>query len=56
MGMKTDIESIVKQALTALKKTAVIPNDLDLQINIERPKDRAHGDFTTNIALALARA
>lgn len=54
--MKTDIESLVKQALAALKKSAIIPNDLEVQLNIERPKDTTHGDFTTNVAMVLAKA
>ncbi len=54
--MKTDIESLVNKALSALKKAAIIPNDLDVQINIERPKDTTHGDFTTNVAMVLAKA
>ena len=54
--MKTDIESLVNQALMALKKAAIIPNDLEVQPTIERPKDTSHGDFTTNVAMVLAKA
>lgn len=49
--MKQQIEALLRQALTQLAIGCPIP-----AITIERPKDSAHGDFSTNIALILAKA
>src|SRR5512142_745219 len=33
-----------------------VPVDAPVPVAIERPRDRAHGDYATNAALALAKA
>ena len=47
-NLKQEISTAVVQA--ALAETADIP-----EIVLEKPKDKAHGDFATNIAMQLAR-
>ena len=54
--MKRDVKNLVEQSLSTLKKAALIPVDLEIEINIERPKDATHGDYTSNLAMILAKA
>ncbi|NSL19063.1 arginine--tRNA ligase [Tatlockia micdadei] len=53
--MKQTVEQLLEQALDALKKSSTIPQDLDVEIKVERAKDKSHGDFATNLALLLAK-
>ncbi|KTC98879.1 arginine--tRNA ligase [Legionella erythra] len=53
--MKETVENWLASAIAALKKSAVIPADVDVEIKIERTKDAAHGDFATNLAMMLAK-
>ena len=54
--MKINLTNLLEQALSALKKIAIIPEDLEIQVSIERPKDTTHGDYTSNVAMVLAKA
>lgn len=53
--MKSAIEQILAQALDTLKKASSLPADLEVEIKLERAKDKTHGDFATNLALMLAK-
>lgn len=53
--MKSAVEQILTQALDTLKKTSSLPSDLEIEIKLERAKDKTHGDFATNLALMLAK-
>ncbi|WP_347252444.1 arginine--tRNA ligase [Legionella sp.] len=53
--MKQTVEQLLEQALEVLKKSSVVPHDLDTDIKVERAKDKSHGDFATNLALMLAK-
>ncbi|MFW2572538.1 hypothetical protein, partial [Legionella sp. 29fVS95] len=39
------------QALTTLKESTVIPQDVEVDIKVERAKESSHGDFATNLAM-----
>ncbi|HEX4869239.1 MAG TPA: arginine--tRNA ligase [Moraxellaceae bacterium] len=54
--MKTQLESLLAQALATLKSQGVLPADCQPAIQLERTRDRAHGDWATNVALATAKA
>lgn len=54
--MKTQLESLLATALDALKTQGLIPADFQPAIQLERTKDRAHGDWATNLALMSAKA
>ncbi len=54
--MKTQLETLLGQALAALKTQGLLPADFQPVIGLERTKDRAHGDWATNLALASAKA
>ncbi|MHC9084078.1 arginine--tRNA ligase [Luteimonas sp. RIT-PG2_3] len=46
----------VEQAIAALRHQGTLPADLALpDFVVERPKDRSHGDFSTNAAMLLAK-
>jgi arginyl-tRNA synthetase len=53
--MKLIVEQLLEQALDTLKNQAAIPDDLVLEIKIDRAKDAKHGDFASNIAMILAK-
>ena len=53
--MKSTVEELLSQALSALKQSGVIPHDVVVDIKVERTKDAEHGDYATNIALSLAK-
>src|SRR5690242_7916196 len=47
-----------KERLASLVRDAVhkaFPEAADLAVDLERPKNPAHGDFATNVALQLAK-
>lgn len=50
------IESLVGQAIARLRDQGTLPADLATPaFVVERPKDRSHGDFSTNAAMLLAK-
>ncbi|MEI7838930.1 MAG: arginine--tRNA ligase [Methylococcaceae bacterium] len=53
--MKKQLETLISQAVAALKAQEILPADLNPTVHIERTRDTAHGDFATNIALMLAK-
>ncbi len=53
--MKEIIVSLLEGALDTLKQQGVLPADLAPPIKIDPTRDKAHGDYATNIALMLAK-
>lgn len=55
--MKEHIASLILSSLEQLKADLNLPADLDLRekIRVDRTKDKAHGDFASNIAMMLAK-
>ena len=53
--MKSRIEQLLQAALETLKANDVLAADTDVSINVERARDKQHGDFATNLALALSK-
>ena len=53
--MKHEIKTLLTQAISSLKSSEVLPEDLETNIQITRTKDKSHGDFACNIALMLAK-
>jgi arginyl-tRNA synthetase len=53
--MKEDITRLIEQALDALTAQGVLPADARPQVQIDRTRDKSHGDLASNIALALAK-
>ena len=54
--MKTQLRALIEQGLSALRNAGSLPADLPSpDFSVERPKERAHGDFSTNAAMLLAK-
>ncbi len=53
--MKEHLKQLVSRALDQLKEEGVLAPDLEVEVMIERTRDRSHGDFACNNALALAK-
>jgi arginyl-tRNA synthetase len=55
--VKTQLRALIEQGLSALRAAGTLPADLaSPDFSVERPKERAHGDFSTNAAMLLAKA
>jgi len=55
--VKAQLRALIDQGLIALRQAGTLPADLPPpEFVIERPKERAHGDFSTNAAMLLAKA
>ena len=52
--MKELIVNLLQDVVLALKDSGVLPVDTDVVVRVDRPKDKKHGDFATNLALVLA--
>ncbi|MCG9695466.1 arginine--tRNA ligase [Shewanella sp. Isolate11] len=53
--MKSHIQSLLEQAIITLKQQDVIPADFAARIQVDRTKDKTHGDFATNLAMMLTK-
>ncbi|KZX56088.1 arginine--tRNA ligase [Halioglobus sp. HI00S01] len=54
--MKEKISQLIEQALAVLVEQQQLPADTTPRIQIDRTKDKSHGDLASNIALTLAKA
>src|SRR5262245_19627729 len=56
MDAFADVEGRIRAALEVLKRDGVLPADLDVAgTEVETPRDPAHGDLASNVAMALAK-
>ncbi|AMD01988.1 Arginine--tRNA ligase [Halomonas chromatireducens] len=53
--MKETIISLLETALDNLKQQGVLPADAAPTIKVDPTRDKAHGDYATNLALMLAK-
>ncbi|WP_445156728.1 arginine--tRNA ligase [Halomonas sp. E14] len=53
--MKETIISLLERALETLKQQGTLPADLAPVIKVDPTKDKAHGDYASNLALMLAK-
>jgi len=53
--MKEQLEQLLAEAIGQLKEQGIIPADHPVKIQLDRPRDKSHGDFATNLALMLAK-
>ena len=54
--MKAQLRALLEQAIAALQANGTLPAGIALpDFTVERPKDRSHGDLSTNAAMLLAR-
>ena len=55
--MRSLLQSLVAHALTRLHEDGVLPDALGPdEVHIERTRDKAHGDFASNVAMTLGKA
>ena len=53
--MKTQLEKLLTDAVATLQADGTLPAGLTPEVMIERTRDRAHGDYASNLALLLAK-
>ncbi|MDX9739611.1 MAG: arginine--tRNA ligase [Gammaproteobacteria bacterium] len=53
--MKKLLSELVTRALLQLQGEGTLARDVPFDVHIERARDRRHGDFACNVALALAK-
>jgi arginyl-tRNA synthetase len=55
--VKAQLRALIQQGIDALRAQGTLPADAATpDFVVERPKDRSHGDFSTNAAMLLAKA
>jgi len=54
-SVRTTVKELLRQALIAVHAEGLLP-EVPKQILLERPKRPEHGDYTTNMAIALAKS
>ncbi|MFA7388387.1 MAG: arginine--tRNA ligase, partial [Thiohalobacteraceae bacterium] len=54
--MKQHLEQLLTDAVHGLQAGGGLPADLEISVQVERTRDRAHGDFASNVAMTLAKA
>ena len=53
--MKHELTQLIQQALDGLVAGGILPPDITPRIQIDRTRDRSHGDLASNVALTLAK-
>lgn len=54
--MKQELEQILQDTIRNLQNKGDLPRDLPIHYQLERPRESQHGDFSSNIALSLAKS
>jgi arginyl-tRNA synthetase len=54
--LKAKVAKLVEQAISSLPALAEAPEIASISTTVERTRDARHGDFTTNIAMRLAKS
>ena len=53
--MKTRLRALIEQGIASLRQSGSLPADLATpDFTIERPRERSHGDFSSNAAMLVA--
>jgi arginyl-tRNA synthetase len=54
--VKTQLRALLEQGVATLRTGGTLPADIATpDFVVERPKDRSHGDFSSNVAMLLAK-
>lgn len=53
--MKAELSALLQQAVQSLQADGVLPAEVVPPIQIDRTRDKSHGDFACNIAMLLAK-
>jgi arginyl-tRNA synthetase len=54
--LKTQLTKLLTDAVATLQADGILPADISPDVMIERTRDRAHGDYASNLALLLAKS
>jgi arginyl-tRNA synthetase len=54
--LKAQIESLLNAAIAGLQAEGGLPSDATVTVEVDRTRSKEHGDFASNVALALAKA
>ena len=54
--MKEQLNRLIRDALDSLVQQDRLPADIEPRVQIDRTRDKSHGDLTSNVAMTLARA
>ena len=54
--MKEQLTRLILQALDTLVAQGQLPDDIPTRVQIDRTRDKSHGDLASNVALGLAKA
>ena len=55
LHMKNLISQLLGSAVSRLQSEGVLPSDIAPSIQVEIARDKAHGDFASNLAMTLAK-
>jgi arginyl-tRNA synthetase len=53
--MKQHLSQLLQHAVESLQAQGILPPDQPIDINLERTRDRSHGDFASNLAMVLCK-
>ena len=53
--MRNEVCQLLRDALASLVQEGVLPDGLEVDVQVERSRDREHGDFASNLAMVLAK-
>ena len=53
--MKHHLSQLLSEAVQTLKARGDLPEDLSIEIGLERTRDRKHGDFASDLAMVLCK-
>lgn len=54
--MKQQVAALLVDVLAVLKQEGILPEAADPRVNVENTRDKAHGDFATNLAMMLTKS
>lgn len=54
-NMKADLTNRIADALDGAIQSGVLERPQEMEIQLEEPRDKGHGDYSTNLAMTLAR-
>ena len=53
--IREEIIKLIIKVIKELQKEEILPDFEILEIHVEHPEEKAHGDWATNIALQIAK-
>ena len=53
--MQTHISNLLTDAISIMQSSGELPENIELNIQVMRSKDKAHGDFASNVAMQLSK-